>query len=179
MLYTFIIRRANADDAPAVFSILKRAFTEYSHITGQSDLEALKETVEDIKNEIETKAVYIAVIDNEILGTVRLDISGDQAFLSRFAVDSRNRNKGIGKSLMSVVDKYLKEKAAESACIQNQKLIHLAAEEYNNVNSSYPENVQILVDEDYLQFMPKCSGLIYTVINPDGTVECPRESNKH
>ncbi|NLL96466.1 MAG: prepilin-type N-terminal cleavage/methylation domain-containing protein [Clostridiaceae bacterium] len=71
------------------------------------------------------------------------------------------------------------EKAAESACIQNQKLIHLAAEEYNNVNSSYPENVQILVDEDYLQFMPKCSGLIYTVINPDGTVECPRESNKH
>lgn len=71
------------------------------------------------------------------------------------------------------------ERVAESACIQNQKLIHLAAEEYNNVNSSYPENVQILVDEDYLQFMPKCSGLIYTVINPDGTVECPRESNKH
>ncbi|NLL96893.1 MAG: GNAT family N-acetyltransferase [Clostridiaceae bacterium] len=117
MLYTFIIRRANADDAPAVFSILKRAFTEYSHITGQSDLEALKETVEDIKNEIETKAVYIAVIDNEILGTVRLDISGDQAFLSRFAVDSRNRNKGIGKSLMSVVDKYLKEKGVKKVTL--------------------------------------------------------------
>lgn len=69
------------------------------------------------------------------------------------------------------------EKAAESACIQNQKLIHLAAEEYNNVNSSYPENVQILVDEDYLQFMPKCSGSYYSVINSDGSVQCP--SNKH
>ena len=69
------------------------------------------------------------------------------------------------------------EKAAESACLQNQKVIHLAAEEYNNVNSSYPENVQTLVDEGYLQFIPGCSGSYYSVINSDGSVQCP--SNKH
>lgn len=71
------------------------------------------------------------------------------------------------------------ERAAESACLCNQNLIHLAAEEYKNDNGSYPENVQVLVDEGFLQSMPKCSGLNYSVINTDGTIECPRESNKH
>lgn len=71
------------------------------------------------------------------------------------------------------------ERVAESACLQNQKLIHRAAEEYKNDNNSYPGNVQTLVDESYLQSMPNCSGLNYTAINADGTVECPRDSNKH
>ena len=109
MHYSFIIRRATIEDATAVFSILKKAFLEYSKITGLDNLEALSETLEDIKKEIETKAVYIAVIDDAIVGTVRLDINGSTAYLSRFAVDSSNRNIGIGKSLMNVVDKYLKE----------------------------------------------------------------------
>ena len=117
MLYSFIIRRANADDAPAVFSILRKAFIEYANIIGQSNLEALKETLEDIKKEIDTKAVYIAVIDNEIVGTVRLDANGDQAYLSRFAVDAANRNIGIGKSLMSVVDKHLKEQGVKKVIL--------------------------------------------------------------
>lgn len=113
MLYSFIIRRASEEDAPAVFSILQTAFKEYGSITGQNRLEALSETVEDIAKEIKSKAVYIAVIDNMIVGTVRLDIYGTEAYLSRFAVDQNNRNIGIGKSLVSVVDKFLKEKGVK------------------------------------------------------------------
>ena len=107
MLYSFIIRRATTQDAPAVFSILQTAVKEYSALTGQNNLEALLETEDDICKEIETKAVYIAVIDDTVAGTVRLDIHGDEAYLSRFAVDPNNRNIGIGKALMNVVDKYL------------------------------------------------------------------------
>ncbi|NLB78110.1 MAG: GNAT family N-acetyltransferase [Clostridiaceae bacterium] len=109
MFYSFIVRRGTEEDAPAVFSILQRAFNEYCNITGQTNLEALSETVEDIKKEIQTKAVYIAVINNNIVGTVRLSIKGDEAYLSRFAVDSNNQNAGIGKYLMQAVDTYLKE----------------------------------------------------------------------
>ena len=110
MYYSFIIRRASGEDAPAVFSILQTAFREYSKITGLTKLEALSETVGDIRREIDSKAVYVAVIDDHIVGTVRLDIHGDQAYLSRFAVDGGNRNIGVGKSLISVVDKYLIDK---------------------------------------------------------------------
>ncbi len=117
MLYSFIIRRATIQDAPAVFEILQTAFKEYSVITGQNKLEALSETVEDICREIASKAVYIAVIDDTIVGTVRLDIHGDEAYLSRFAVDYNNRNIGIGKALMSVVDKYLTGKGVRKVTL--------------------------------------------------------------
>ena len=117
MLYSFIIRRATSEDAPAVFSILQTAFKEYSKITGLNKLEALSETVDDICKEIDSKAVYVAVIDDTIVGTVRLDINGDRAYLSRFAVDHNNRNIGIGKSLISVVDKYLSNKGVKKVTL--------------------------------------------------------------
>jgi N-acetylglutamate synthase-like GNAT family acetyltransferase len=108
MQYSLIIRRACKEDAPAIYSILQRAFQEYSEVTGVKNLEALSETVDDIRKEILNKTVFIAVADDKVIGTLKLDIKGDQAYLSRFAVDSENRHFGIGKALMSVADRYLK-----------------------------------------------------------------------
>ncbi len=107
MLYSFIVRRAVDFDAPAVHHILQSAFQEYAAATGQEKLEALSETETDILSEIRSKPVYVAEIDGDIIGTVRLDIHGEEAYLSRFAVSVDARNLGIGKSLMNVVDKYL------------------------------------------------------------------------
>ena len=107
MQYTFIIRRAEESDAPVVHAILQTAFAEYASVTGQTQLEALRETVEDVTHQIVTKPVYVAEIDGSITGTVRLEVIGDEAYLSRFAVAHEARNLGIGKSLMNVVDKYL------------------------------------------------------------------------
>ena len=67
----------------------------------------MSETEDDILFEIQSKPVYVAEIDGVIVGTVRLDIHGTESYLSRFAVASNTRNSGIGKSLMSVVDKHL------------------------------------------------------------------------
>ena len=104
-----IIRRATVNDAPSVFSIIQKAFNEYSKITGQTNLDALAETVEDITKEIQTKAVFIGIINDNIVGTVRVSINGDEAYLSRFAVDQNSQKTGIGKSLMNAVDTYLKK----------------------------------------------------------------------
>lgn len=109
MSNSLIIRRANVEDAPAVFSVIQRAFIEYGRITGLSNLDALSETVEDIQKEIRTKAVFIAALGNNVLGTVRISIKGNEAYLSRFAVDNNNQNTGIGKALMNEADTYLKE----------------------------------------------------------------------
>lgn len=107
MDYSFIIRRARVEDAKDVYDILQKAFREYAEAACLQNIEALKETVKDIENEIMNKIVFIAVIDHKIVGTVRMDINGDKAYISRFAVNSDNRNTGIGKSIMSLVDKYL------------------------------------------------------------------------
>ena len=141
MLYSFIIRRASVEDAPAVFSILQSAFNEYALITGQNNLEALNETEEDIKNEISSKAVYIAVIDEKIVGTVRLDIHGSDAYLSRFAVDNKNRNIGIGKSLMSVVDKYLQSQSVKKVTLHTDSK-HAALVKFYYSRNFYTEAIE-------------------------------------
>ena len=110
MDYSFIIRRAMLSDALDVYNIIQKAFSEYAEAAGLKNIEALNETIVDIENDIENKVVFIAIIDYKIVGTVRVDITGDEAYISRFAVNSENRNAGIGKSLMSLVDKYLTAK---------------------------------------------------------------------
>lgn len=107
MLYSFTVRRATEDDSDAVHAILQTGFAEYARHAGLRSVEALLETVADIRSEIAAKAVYVAEIDGTIVGTVRLDIHGQEAYLSRFAVSGESRNLGIGKSLMNVVDKYM------------------------------------------------------------------------
>jgi len=107
MLYSFVIRRAVESDAAPVFSILQQAFREYGSAIGQTNLDALKETVDDVRRAIAEKTVLIAEMDNEVVGTLRLDIRGDKAYLSRFAVCSNNRGIGIGEALMNAADRYL------------------------------------------------------------------------
>ncbi|NLC62837.1 MAG: GNAT family N-acetyltransferase [Thermoanaerobacterales bacterium] len=117
MDYSFIIRRAKPLDAPNVYDILQKAFREYADASGIKKLEALTETVEDIERAIKEKVVFIAIIDNVIVGTVRVDISGNSAYISRFAVNSAYRNIGIGKSLINLVDKYLISKKVKSVSL--------------------------------------------------------------
>ncbi len=105
--YAFIIQQAEVSDAGDVYAIIQKAFCEYAEAAGLTNVQALKETPADIEKAIREKVVYIALIDKVIVGTVRVDITGDTAYISRFAVNSSHRNIGIGKSLMNLVDKYL------------------------------------------------------------------------
>jgi ribosomal protein S18 acetylase RimI-like enzyme len=115
--YSFIIRRAVPEDAPAVYQILQKAFKEYAQAAGVKELEALNESISDVEHEIKNKVVYIAVIDNLIIGTIRVEIIGDEAFISRFAVNSSYRNIGVGKALMNLVDKHLQSEGVKSVSL--------------------------------------------------------------
>ena len=110
-LYAFEVKRATVEDIPAIIKITKDAFLKYCEMAGLDyDIEALNETYDDVKNDIETKEVYVVFIDSEPVGAVRVELLGDEeAYLSRFAVKSTQRNNGIGKILMSVVDKAMRQ----------------------------------------------------------------------
>lgn len=110
-LYAFEVKRATTDDIPAIIKITKDAFLKYCEMAGLDyNIEALQETFDDVKHDIETKEVYVVFIDDEPVGAVRIEIlENHEAYLSRFAVKSTQRNNGIGKILMSVVDKVMKE----------------------------------------------------------------------
>lgn len=109
MNYSFIIRKATVDDAEAIQIITQEAFQKYMKDTGlQGSMEALDESVEDIINDIRSKVVFVAFMDNTPVGTIRVQILPDNtAYISRFGVSLAYHNIGIGKSLMNLVDKLI------------------------------------------------------------------------
>ena len=119
MNYSFIIRRAVVEDAQAIKGILQESFKKYMADTGLvGTMEALEESVETIREDIESKLVYIALIDSIPVGTIRIHIAPDNsAYISRFGVNLEYHNIGIGKSLMNLVDKVLKAKGIKKACL--------------------------------------------------------------
>ncbi len=101
----FEVRRAKPEDAEAIQAITIEAFEKYCEMAGLDDIEALNETIDDIKRDIDEKVVLAAFIDNEVVGSVRVEIRDDHtAYLSRFGVSTRYQNLGIGKALMNMVD---------------------------------------------------------------------------
>lgn len=109
MNYSFIIRKAEPSDAPAIQEITLEAFKKYMEDTGVTGtMEALEESLVDIENDIKSGEVYIALIDNVAVGSVRVRILPDNtAYISRFGVRLQYHNIGIGKALMNLVDKML------------------------------------------------------------------------
>ncbi len=115
MNYSFIIRKASPEDAPAISGIMKEAFNKYIKDTGLTGtVDALTEGLENIEADILEKEVYIALIDDIPVGTVRIKILPDKtAYISRFGVRLDYHNIGIGKSLMSLADKILKSQGVK------------------------------------------------------------------
>lgn len=117
--YSFIIRKAIEEDAPAIKEIMQESFKKYMEDTGLTgSLDALKETCEDIAGDIRAKEVYIAVIDGVAVGSVRVELRPDNtAYLTRFGVRPRYNNIGIGKALINLVDKLMIAKGIKSVSL--------------------------------------------------------------
>ena len=108
MDYSFTIKKAEERDASAIREIMKDAFGKYSKDAQiETGLEALDESLEDIRGDIKNKHVFIARIDDIPAGSVRIAADGDIAWLTRFGVKEGMRNMGVGNALVSLAEKYM------------------------------------------------------------------------
>ena len=119
MNYSFIIRKATIEDAPAISTIMQESFKKYMQDTGLSGtMEALSESIEEIEADILHRLVYIAIIDDIPVGSIRIKFLPDNtAYISRFGVMLDYHNIGIGKSLINLVDKVLKSKGVKKVSL--------------------------------------------------------------
>ena len=106
----FEVRMATYDDIDDIMSITKEAFIKYAELAGIETTAALTETYEDVKKDIDTKIVLIALSDGVPVGSVRVEVFDDKtAYFSRFGVKVTSQNNGIGKSIMNLVDRIMKK----------------------------------------------------------------------
>jgi N-acetylglutamate synthase-like GNAT family acetyltransferase len=106
-----MVRKAVEGDIPKILEITREAFKMYVEGAGiVGTIAALEETYEDVKRDIETKEVFVALLDESIVGSVRIEIKPDKtAYLSRFGVGTAYQKNGIGKALIDAVDDEMKE----------------------------------------------------------------------
>ena len=87
------IKEATPADAEAIQEIMQDAFHKYERDLGMTGhVKALQETVEDIRRDIEKKTVLVGFVDGVAVGSVRVEIMGDLAYLSRFGVRCREQS---------------------------------------------------------------------------------------
>lgn len=111
----FQIRPANEDDIPDIMKITHEAFLKYKEMAGVERVDALNETYDDIKRDLKTKIVLLALSDGEPVGSVRVEVFDDgTAELTRFAVKVTSQNNGIGKSIMNLVDRLMVKRNVKS-----------------------------------------------------------------
>lgn len=106
------IKKAEPDDAKIIQEIVRAAFKKYIKDAGITEkINALTETIEDIENDIKSKEVFIACINDAPAGTIRIEVkTGNTAYITRFGVFPEYQNNGIGKALLNHVDSLLVSK---------------------------------------------------------------------
>lgn len=107
----FEVRVATYDDIDAIEKITREAFAKYAEMVGNDKIQALAETKDDIKNDIDNKLVLVAFMDDVPVGSVRVQVNLEEktAYLSRFGVKINSQNNGVGKSLINLVDIKMRE----------------------------------------------------------------------
>jgi ribosomal protein S18 acetylase RimI-like enzyme len=106
----FVVRKAVEADIPQIIEVSKEAFDIYREGAGIKEIvSSLEETYEDLKEEIENRLVWVALLDDLVVGSVRVKINEDKtAYLSRFGVRGDFQKNGIGRILLNAVDNSMK-----------------------------------------------------------------------
>ncbi len=107
----FEVRKAVTCDIEEIQILAKQSFEMYAENACISELVVpFEETYDDVFKAIETTNVFVALSNEKVIGSVRVEIKPDNtAYLSRFGISSLHQNNGIGKMLMNAVDNSMVE----------------------------------------------------------------------
>ena len=95
---TLRISVAVLEQAEAVYDILQRAFAEQATLNPPSGVTS--ESLESIAAAIETGQTVVALLDGELVGTVRYNLLPDSIYLGRLGVAPEHRRSGVATALV-------------------------------------------------------------------------------
>jgi ribosomal protein S18 acetylase RimI-like enzyme len=101
------IRKANKDELPSILAIQKEAFYSEAVFYNDYTIPPLHQSIEEITTEFIEKEFLVALIDNQIVGSVRYKKEQTIGYIGKLIVSPRHQNKGIGRRLMIDAEKEL------------------------------------------------------------------------
>ncbi len=122
----FHIQLAAEADVKSIVNIVKESFVQYCNAIGIGTIEALRESEQDVLNDMLHKHVYVAYWDGIPVGSVRIEIKNEKAMLSRFAILPEYQSLGIGSKILSFVENTLAPLQIEAielySAVENSRL---------------------------------------------------------
>ena len=101
-----IICRANQTDFPEILAIQKKAFLSEAEFYQNFNIQPMTQTLEEMKTECLEKIVLKAIVDGQIVGSIRANTTDNICMVNKLVVLPEFQKRGIGKKLLLEIETY-------------------------------------------------------------------------
>lgn len=105
------IRRAGADDAASIASVLSGSFAEYKTSYTPEGFAATTPTADEIQNRVNEGPVWVALSGDVIIGTVSVVPQGEALYIRSMAILPSARGQHIGELMLEQIESFAFEHA--------------------------------------------------------------------
>lgn len=98
------IRPARPEDAGRILFLQRLCYLGEAELYDDFGIPPLTQTLEDLRQDIDTQTVLVSCVGEEIVGSVRARAENDICHVGRLAVHPRFRRRGLGVRLMREIE---------------------------------------------------------------------------
>ena len=142
------ILKAELKDMEAILQLQKDCYLSEAEIYNNFEIEPLKQNIDSLMNEFKNSTILKAVINGEIIGSVRGYAEKDNLYIGKLIVKSEYQNKGIGRLLLYSMESFFNDcKRVELFTgLKSEKNLHLYTKQgYTEFKKQYIDDNLTLV----------------------------------
>jgi ribosomal protein S18 acetylase RimI-like enzyme len=99
------IEQAQMEDAAVILALQKLCYRSEAELHDDFTIPPLKQTLEEIQTEFAQQVVLKAVIEGQVIGSVRAYMRGENCSVGKLIVHPNYQNRGIGTRLMYEIER--------------------------------------------------------------------------
>jgi N-acetylglutamate synthase-like GNAT family acetyltransferase len=126
------IRRAVADDAPAVVSLLYESFLEYESLYTVEGFAATVISRSGVIDRMRAGPVFVATMNSQVVGTVAIVPKGESLYIRGMAVHPSARGQRLGERLLSYVENLANSQGARRLLLSTTPFLERAIRLYES-----------------------------------------------
>ena len=126
------IRRAVADDAPAVVSLLYESFLEYESLYTVAGFAATVISRSGVIDRMRAGPLFVATMNSKVVGTVAIVPKGESLYIRGMAVHPSARGQRLGERLLSYVENLANSQGARRLLLSTTPFLERAIRLYES-----------------------------------------------
>jgi ribosomal protein S18 acetylase RimI-like enzyme len=99
------IEQATLADAATILALQKLAYQSEAALYEDFTIPPLRQTLDELKSEIESQVVLKALVEGRLVGSVRAGLHGQSCRVGRLIVHPDFQDRGIGTRLMNEIER--------------------------------------------------------------------------